>query len=154
MRISKQIVIGCMAAALLTTAACGDAGEDESYATSDERWNSSEELVIGAIPDQEPQELQRLYDRVADYLSEEHGVDVSYLPVTDYNTSVSLFRLGDLDLVWYGGLTGVQARLQVDGAEAIVQRDIDEDLHSVFIANPSTGLLVDAISAFSRQAFR
>ena len=37
-------------------------------------------------------------------------------------------------------LTGVQARLQVEGAEAIVQRDIDEAFHSVLIANTGTGL--------------
>jgi len=34
----------------------------------------------------------------------------------------------------------VQARLQVDGAEAIVQRDIDEQFHSVFIANTTSGV--------------
>jgi phosphonate transport system substrate-binding protein len=41
-------------------------------------------------------------------------------------------------LVW--GLTGVQARLQVPGAEAIAQRDVDEKFHSVFITNTSSGL--------------
>ena len=39
-----------------------------------------------------------------------------------------------------GGLTGVQARLQVDGAEAIAQRDIDEEFQSVFIANTDSGI--------------
>ena len=43
--------------------------------------------------------------------------------------------MGDLDLVWFGGLTGVQARLEVEGANAIAQRDIDEAFTSVFIAN-------------------
>jgi phosphonate transport system substrate-binding protein len=43
-------------------------------------------------------------------------------------------------MVWFGGLTGVQARLQVEGAEAIAQRDIDEAFHSVFIANKASGL--------------
>ncbi|MPZ68164.1 MAG: putative selenate ABC transporter substrate-binding protein [Actinobacteria bacterium] len=129
---------------LVVAVSCGGAGSGPTSGSaegaSNERWNSSEPLMIGAIPDQEPQELQRLYGAVAEYLSESIGVPVEYLPVTDYTASVSLFGLGDLDLVWYGGLTGVQARLQVDNAKAIVQRDIDEAFHSVFIANTSAGL--------------
>ena len=97
-------------------------------------------LVISAIPDQDPEKLQRLYDSLASYLSTELGVPVIYKPVVDYTASVTAFKVGDLDLVWYGGLTGVQARLQVEGAQAIVQRDIDEAFHSVFIANVNSGL--------------
>ena len=97
-------------------------------------------LVISAIPDQDPEKLQRLYDSLANYLSTELGVPVIYKPVVDYTASVTAFKVGDLDLVWYGGLTGVQARLQVEGAQAIVQRDIDEMFHSVFIANVNSGL--------------
>ena len=97
-------------------------------------------LIISAIPDQDPEKLQRLYGKLADYLSQALGVPVQYKPVTDYTASVTAFKVGDLDLVWYGGLTGVQARLQVAGAEAIAQRDIDEQFHSVFIANTASGI--------------
>ena len=107
-------------------------------------------LTIGAIPDQDPEKLQRLYATVATHLSRVLGVAVRYRPVTDYTAAVTLFRSGDLDLVWFGGLTGVQARLQVPGARAIVQRDIDEAFHSVFIANASTGLEpVDSVSGLA-----
>jgi phosphonate transport system substrate-binding protein len=101
---------------------------------------SDEPFVISAIPDQDPEKLQRLYGSLADYLSAELGVPVEYKAVTDYTASVTAFRVGDLDMVWFGGLTGVQARLQVDGAQALVQRDIDEQFTSVFIANKSSGL--------------
>jgi phosphonate transport system substrate-binding protein len=97
-------------------------------------------LVISAIPDQDPEKLQRLYESLASYLSTELGAPVIYKPVVDYTASVTAFKVGDLDLVWYGGLTGVQARLQVEGAQAIVQRDIDATFHSVFIANVNSGL--------------
>lgn len=97
-------------------------------------------LTAGAIPDQDPEKLQRLYGKLAAYLEAELGVPVEYKPVTDYAAAVTAFRVGDLDLVWFGGLTGVQARLQVPGAQAIAQRDIDEAFHSVFIANTSSGL--------------
>lgn len=60
--------------------------------------------------------------------------------MTDYAAVVNAFRTGDVDMAWFGGLTGVQARLQVDGAQAILQRDIDEKFRSVFIANVSTGI--------------
>jgi len=97
-------------------------------------------LVTGAIPDQDPEKLQRQYTKLASYLQKELGVPVEYKPVTDYTATVTAFKVGDLDLVWFGGLTGVQARLQVPGAEAIAQRDVDEKFHSVFIANKKTNL--------------
>ncbi|WP_249523039.1 putative selenate ABC transporter substrate-binding protein [Modestobacter marinus] len=97
-------------------------------------------LTIGAIPDQDPEVLQRLYGTLADSMSEALDLDVVYQPVTDYGAAVSLFRTGDLDLVWFGGLTGVQGRLQTPGAEPIAQRDIDESFTSVFVVNPATGL--------------
>ncbi|PSB33012.1 putative selenate ABC transporter substrate-binding protein [Chlorogloea sp. CCALA 695] len=97
-------------------------------------------LVTGAIPDQNPEKLQRQYSKLNTYLEKELGVSVIYKPVTDYTAAVTAFKVGDLDLVWFGGLTGVQARLQVKGAEAIAQRDIDAKFHSVFIANKNTGL--------------
>ncbi|MBM5799790.1 MAG: putative selenate ABC transporter substrate-binding protein [Cyanobacteria bacterium K_DeepCast_35m_m2_023] len=97
-------------------------------------------LRIGAIPDQNPEKLNRLYGQVAQQLSTQLGVQVQYVPVIDYAAAVSAFRTGNLDLVWFGGLTGVQARLQKPGAQVIAQRDIDASFHSVFIANTASGL--------------
>ncbi|HHG2223762.1 MULTISPECIES: putative selenate ABC transporter substrate-binding protein [unclassified Synechococcus] len=97
-------------------------------------------LRISAIPDQNPEKLNRLYGLVANELSRQLKVPVKYVPVTDYTAAVSAFRTGDLDLVWFGGLTGVQARLQKPGARVLAQRDIDASFHSVFIANTSAGL--------------
>jgi phosphonate transport system substrate-binding protein len=97
-------------------------------------------FTISAIPDQDPEKLQRLYGGVAAYLSKELGVPVSYRPVTDYTASVTAFKVGELDMVWYGGLTGVQARLQVPGAHAIAQRDIDDQFHCVIIVNKNSDI--------------
>ena len=97
-------------------------------------------LVISAIPDQDPEKLQRLYGKVSMYLSGALRVPVEYRPVTDYTASVVAFKAGDLDLVWYGGLTGVQARLEVPGAHAIAQRDIDTAFHAVFITRQGSGI--------------
>lgn len=111
-------------------AACAQAGASQNV----------EPFVIGAIPDQDPEKLQRRFGLLAEYLEGELGVPVEYKPVTDYAASVTAFRVGDLDMVWFGGLTGVQARLQVDGAQALVQRDLDESFTSVFIANNTSGI--------------
>lgn len=145
-RLSSTLIALCLLTLLAT--ACGDSDNDKSIVgeTSDESSSttvaprSDVPLKIGAIPDQDPEKLQRLYGTVADYLEEELGIPVEYVPVTDYTAAVTLFKVGDLDLVWFGGLTGVQARLQVDGAQAIVQRDIDAAFHSLFIANPASGI--------------
>jgi phosphonate transport system substrate-binding protein len=101
---------------------------------------SQKVLRIGAIPDQKPEKLNRLYPLVADELSRQLGVKVVYVPVVDYAAAVSAFRTGGLDLVWFGGLTGVQARLQKPGAKVIAQRDIDVSFHTIFIANSRSGL--------------
>jgi phosphonate transport system substrate-binding protein len=136
----KQLLfIGILLSILL--AACAPNTNDQD----------AEPFVIGAIPDQDPELLQRRFGLLADYLSEELGVPVEYIPVTDYAASVTAFRVGDLDMVWFGGLTGVQARLQVDDAKAILQRDIDEQFHSVFIANTDSGITpIDDISGLSQ----
>ncbi|PZD70302.1 Phosphate-import protein PhnD [Acaryochloris thomasi RCC1774] len=97
-------------------------------------------LAIGAIPDQDPEKIQRLSEKLTAYLESELNVPVQYQPVTDYAAAVTAFKVGDLDLVWFGGLTGVQARLQVTGAQAIAQRDIDEQFTSVFITNANSGV--------------
>lgn len=129
----------------LLATACGESdpstvGGTDDPSTTDAALKSKVPLKIGAIPDQDPEKLQRLYGTVAGYLEKELGIPVEYVPVTDYTAAVTLFKVGDLDLVWFGGLTGVQARLQVDGAQAIVQRDIDAAFHSLFIANPASGI--------------
>lgn len=127
---------------LLPLAACAPNSDSASSSASPSSTDASstQPFVTGAIPDQDPEKLQRLYGKLSEYLSQELGIPVEYKPVTDYAAAVTAFKVGDLDMVWFGGLTGVQARLQVPGAEAIAQRDIDADFHSVFIANTASGI--------------
>lgn len=135
----KKILLSGLLVTLLSLGACSDSDNYEN--------NFEQPFTTGAIPDQDPEKLQRLYGKLANYLETELGVRVEYKPVTDYAAAVTAFRVGDLDMVWFGGLTGVQARLQVPGAQAIAQRDIDEQFHSVFIANKSSDIgKIDNIS--------
>jgi phosphonate transport system substrate-binding protein len=98
------------------------------------------DLVIGGIPDQDLALLQERFDGLARYLSERTGYEVRYVPSVDYAAVVTAFRNGDIQLAWFGGLTGVQARLLTPGAEAIAQRPEDAAFHSVFVADPALGI--------------
>ena len=84
--------------------------------------------------------LEARFDKLAEYLSDETGLDVQYLPSVDYAAVVTGFRQGDLQLAWFGGLTGVQARLAAPGSQAIAQRQEDKAFHSVFIAHKGLGI--------------
>lgn len=114
-------------------------------------------LRIGAIPDQNPERLNRRYGQLATELSDQLKVPVRYVPVSNYPAAVSAFRTGSLDLVWFGGLTGIQARLQTPGAQVLAQRAIDANFNSVFIANTQAGLQpissIDGLKALNGKRF-
>ncbi len=97
-------------------------------------------LKYTAIPDQNTTELQQKFAPLTAHLSEVLGVTVEYVPSRDYQASVEMFRAGDIQLAWFGGLTGVQARAAVPGANAIAQGEVDPQYFSYFIAHQETGL--------------
>lgn len=97
-------------------------------------------LCFSAIPDQNQTELKEKFDALAAHLEEKLGVTVKYIPARDYQASLEMFKNGDVQLAWFGGLTGVQAHAAVPGARAIVQGDSDPQFKSYFIAHASTGL--------------
>ena len=108
-------------------------------------------LYIGGIPDQDASVLQARFETLADYLSEETGITVKYLSSVNYAAVVTAFRQGDLQLAWYGGLTGVQARLAAPDSQAIAQRPGDEEFRSVFIAQ--TGLGITSLEELEGKSF-
>ena len=97
-------------------------------------------FVFTAIPDQDETRLVERFTRVADYLQAKLGVPVKYLPVKSYPAAVTAFTNGQVQLAWFGGFTGVQARRQVPDSEAIAQGAEDVAFKSFFIANTKTGL--------------
>ena len=76
-------------------------------------------LKIGAIPDQNQEILDRRFNLLSKELSKQLKVKVKYVPVINYVGAVSGFRTKNLDLVWFGGLSGVQARLQTPNSIAV-----------------------------------
>ena len=97
-------------------------------------------LRFSAIPDQNATLLREKFDAVAAHLSQKLGVDVQYVPATDYRASVEMFKNGDIHLAWFGGLTGVQARQAVPGARAIAQGDTDPKFVSYFVAHKDSAV--------------
>lgn len=97
-------------------------------------------LRFSAIPDQDETRLREKFSPVAAYLSKSLGVPVEYVHATQYSDSVDLFKNGDIQLAWFGGLTGVQARHAVKGARAIAQGAEDPEFYSYFIAHKDSGI--------------
>lgn len=97
-------------------------------------------LRISAIPDENPQEMLRIYTPFADYLAKEIGAPVKFTPVVDYAATVEGLAANKLDMVWYGGLTSVQAARRAKGATRIVMRREDAEFKSHFITRKETGI--------------
>ncbi len=129
--LTRRALLGASAAGgLMLLAGCGSGSAGSSPAA----------LALSAIPDQDPEKLNRLYPLLATRMSDVLGKPVAYRAVTDYTAVVRGFQVSDIYLSWMGGLTGVQARALVPGSTAIAQRDIDAAFHSLFIANQASGL--------------
>lgn len=97
-------------------------------------------LRVSAIPDENPQELLRIYRPFAEYLSRELGMPVEFIPVVDYAATVEGLAAKKLDLVWYGGFTSVQAAKRTGNAKRLVMRKEDTQFRSVFITRKETGI--------------
>ena len=97
-------------------------------------------LVFTGIPDQDESRLVERFGKVAAYLEAKLGVPVRYIPVKSYPAAVTAFTNGQVQLAWFGGFTGVQARKAVPGSQAIAQGAEDAAFKTYLIANAATGL--------------
>ncbi|MFT5307278.1 MAG: phosphonate transport system substrate-binding protein [Thalassolituus oleivorans] len=101
---------------------------------------NAETFTFTAIPDEDESRLEERFGKVAAYLSEQLGVDVKYIPVKSYPAAITAFRNDQVQLAWFGGLSGVRARLLVPGSEAIAQGYEDQFFKTYIIANTSADL--------------
>lgn len=132
-------------------AACGGAGEKNPEQASAPGTKEAVTIKVGMIPDQNASEINRSMDDFAADLAEKTGFEVEFVPSVDYAALVTAFERGEIQLAWFGGLTGVQARNRVPEAEAIAQRPIDESFKSVFIAQAN--LDVNALEDLKGKTF-
>lgn len=94
-------------------------------------------FVFTAIPDQDESRLQQRFGKVASYLEKQLGVEVRYIPVKSYAAAITAFRNNQVQLAWFGGLSGVRARKLVPGSKAIAQGYEDQFFKTYFIAHKS-----------------
>jgi len=97
-------------------------------------------FTFTAIPDQDETMLKERFSKLAVYLTKELNVDVKFVPVKSYAASISAFRNNQVQLAWFGGLSGVRARALVKDSYAIAQGESDPQFHTYIIANTTTGL--------------
>lgn len=92
-------------------------------------------LRFAAIPNETRTRQRRQFRSLVVLLEERLGVPVAFVPSSDPNAMVDMFRNGDIHFAWFGGLAGVQAREAVPRARAIAQGVEDASFYSYFTAN-------------------
>ena len=132
--------VALLTLALLFAVGCGGDAKDKDGKDGANAGGDKPTLVFTAIPSKNEADLKKGFDLWAKHLSEKLGVKVEYKPVTDYKASVEMFKTGDVQLAWFGGFSGVQARAAVPGSQAIAMGAEDPNYVSYFIANKETGL--------------
>lgn len=93
-------------------------------------------LRITVLPDQSPELLHRQHDSLVAYLGKSLGIPTELILPKDYPEMSKLFHEHKVDLVYFGGLSFVNAR-KVDNAIPIALRDIDLRFTSIFMARHS-----------------
>ncbi|MGB3534700.1 MAG: putative selenate ABC transporter substrate-binding protein [Microcoleaceae cyanobacterium] len=126
---------------LLTSCTAQTAQVAPTVQTSEVINNQNEALIIGIVPNSDPQKQQRQSEKLVAYLESKLDIRVESRSISNTTEAINYFQLGDLELVWLDGLGGVKIRSKVAGADAFIQRDVDEQFHSVFIANKESELL-------------
>ena len=97
-------------------------------------------MVFTAIPDEDESKLLERFGPMSEYLSETLNIEVRYVPVKSYAAAVSAFRNDQVQLAWFGALSGVQARATVTNSQALAQGTEDQAFWTYLIAHESTGL--------------
>jgi phosphonate transport system substrate-binding protein len=98
-------------------------------------------FTFTAIPDADESRLEERFSIVADYLSEQLEIDVQYIPVKSYAAAITAFKNNQVQLAWFGGLSGVRARALVPNSQAIAQGFEDQSFVTYFIAHHSLKLM-------------
>ncbi len=96
---------------------------------------------VTTIPEEAATEQTRKFGPLAKYLESKLGVKVEFTPVNDYAAAVEALVNKQVDLVWFGGFTHVQAQLRSGGKVIpLAQREEDAQFRSVFITNTDSGI--------------
>lgn len=116
-------------AAFTVFAGCKSGGSDPSRPT----------LRLSMIPTNDPGRMLRDSDPLVSYLEQETGARVQMTIPTNYAAVVEAIANDQVDIAYLGGFTYVQAARRA-GVIPLVQRDQDQNFHSLFITHPDSGI--------------
>ena len=98
-------------------------------------------LRVTTIPEEAATEQTRKFGPLTKYLERTVGMKVDFVPVNDYPAAVEALVNKQVELVWFGGFTYVQAQIRSGGKIIpIAQREEDTNFRSVFITQTKSGI--------------
>ena len=98
-------------------------------------------LKVTTIPEEAATEQMRKFGPITKYLERVLATKVEFTPVNDYPAAVEALVNKQVDLVWFGGFTHVQAQLRSGGKIIpLAQREEDSQFRSVFITQTGSGI--------------
>ena len=96
-------------------------------------------LRLAMIPSTDPGKIIRDSQPLVKYLEKRTGTRVELVVPTNYAAVVEAIANDGVDIAYLGGFTFVQASRR-SGVQPLVQRDRDQNFHSVFITQPGSGI--------------
>ncbi len=116
--VAAALVVGCMASSAL-----------------------AQTFKVTTIPEEAATEQVRKFGPITKYLEAKLGQKVEFIPVNDYPAAVEALVNKNVDMVWFGGFTHVQANVRSGGKIIpIAQREEDTKFQSVFITKTDSGI--------------
>jgi len=121
----RKKTFGIVAAILLVTVGCSGGREQT--------------LRLAMIPSTDPGKIVRDNEPLVKYLEKETGSRIELVVPTNYAAVVEAISNDRVDIAYLGGFTFVQASRRA-GVVPLVQRERDQNFHSVFITQPRAGI--------------
>ena len=112
--------------------------------------SSKPRLRVGMIPTTDPGKILRESLPLVSYLEEKTDTRVEMFVPTNYAAVVEAIAQNQLDIAYLGGFTFVQTSKR-NGVEPLVQRDRDQNFHSVFITQ--TGSRIHSLNDLKGHTF-
>jgi phosphonate transport system substrate-binding protein len=103
------------------------------------RGGSEHVLRVAMIPTTDPGKIVRESQPLVKYLEKETGSRIELVVPTNYAAVVEAIANDRVDIAYLGGFTFVQASRRA-AVLPLVQRERDQNFHSVFITQPRSGI--------------
>jgi phosphonate transport system substrate-binding protein len=100
---------------------------------------TAQTLRLSMIPTTDPSKMLRESEPLTAYLEDKTGMKIDMTIPTNYAAVVEAIANDQVDIAYLGGFTYVQSSKR-SGVIPLVQRDQDQNFHSVFITRQDSGI--------------